>query len=143
MHFGARSSAGSGSGQVLTGTDSMRALSHNANGTTQNAIPIDHSPGSAAECVVRTPPLDRSAPAEAKWHFEIARAFENSFQHQPPTKIKMKILIIAILSTALCASPVAISLAGTPKIYVCPDCGCPLITGHSTSLAPAPNAECL
>jgi len=103
----------------------MRALSHNANGTTQNAIPIDHSPGSAAECVVRTPPLDRSAPAEAKWHFEIARAFENSFQHQPPTKIKMKILIIAILSTALCASPVTISLAETPKIYVCPDCGCP------------------
>jgi hypothetical protein len=56
---------------------------------------------------------------------EIAGAFENSFQHQPPTKIKMKILIIAILSTALCASPVTISLAETPKIYVCPDCGCP------------------
>ena len=37
----------------------------------------------------------------------------------------MKILIIAVLSAALCASPLAISLAETPKIYVCPDCGCP------------------
>ena len=37
----------------------------------------------------------------------------------------MKILILAILSAALCASPATIGLAETPKVYVCPDCGCP------------------
>jgi putative intracellular protease/amidase/predicted RNA-binding Zn-ribbon protein involved in translation (DUF1610 family) len=37
----------------------------------------------------------------------------------------MKILIIAILGAAFCASPVTISLAKTAKTYVCPDCGCP------------------
>ncbi|HET7228132.1 MAG TPA: heavy metal-binding domain-containing protein, partial [Chthoniobacterales bacterium] len=36
----------------------------------------------------------------------------------------MKTLIIAILSAAFCASPVTISLAKTPTVYVCPDCGC-------------------
>jgi putative intracellular protease/amidase len=37
----------------------------------------------------------------------------------------MKILIIAILGAAFCASPITISLARAAKIYVCPDCGCP------------------
>ena len=35
----------------------MRALAHNATGTIQNVIPFDNSAGSAAECVVPTPPL--------------------------------------------------------------------------------------
>jgi putative intracellular protease/amidase/DNA-directed RNA polymerase subunit RPC12/RpoP len=37
----------------------------------------------------------------------------------------MKILILAILSAALCASSATIGLAEIPKVYVCPDCGCP------------------
>ena len=103
----------------------MRVLAYNLNRTIQNVIPLDNSPGSAARCIVPTPPLGASADHGSEIGTpQSPEPFENSFQHQPETKIKMKILIIAVIGAALCALPVTTSLAKTPTIYVCPDCGC-------------------